>query len=279
MAETLKDWLKWAKTQVDALDAELIAVSVFGGRNQDRSWLVAHEDLELAAFTKKQGNRLVKRRAQGEPLAYLLHKREFYGRDFVLNSEVLIPRPETETLIDLIKELDLPKRPRFLEIGTGSGCIAITLALEFPQAEVLATDISADALEVAERNDRIYEGRVEFIKSDLLKDVDFGFDGEFDVIVANLPYVNPNWEWLDQKALSFEPVTALFAIGENGLALYRRLFEELEDRKKESGVNFAVIEADPCQQDELIQLAEGFGWNLWKERGFGLVFSRDIRRA
>lgn len=278
MAETLKDWLKWAKTQIDALDAELIAVSVFGGQHRDRSWLVAHEDLELAAFPKKQGNKLVKRRAQGEPLAYLLHRREFYGRDFVVNSEVLIPRPETETLIDLIKDLDLPKRPRFLEIGTGSGCIAITLALEFPQAEVLATDISADALEVAERNDRIHEGRVEFIKSDLLKDVDFGFDGEFDVVVANLPYVNPNWEWLDQRTLSFEPVTALFALGENGLALYHRLFEELNDRQKESGIKYAVIEADPCQQDELIELAQGLGWDLQQKRGFGLVFSRDIHQ-
>lgn len=274
MTETLGDWLKWAKTQIDSLDAELIAINVFAHQKQDRSWLVTHQDLEIAAFPRRQGTKLVKRRALGEPLAYLLQRREFYGRDFVVSSGVLVPRVETEALIDLAKELKLPKRPRFLEIGTGSGCIAITLALEFPQAEVLATDVSVEALEVAEKNNQIHEGRVALVRSDLLRGVDFGFDGEFDVLVANLPYVDPGWDWLNHDSLKFEPVTALYAIGENGLVLYRRLFEELLERQGESGLNFVVVEADPCQHGALIKMAQEFGWRFKKKQGFGIAFSR-----
>lgn len=181
-----------AREKIDALDAELIAVYNFAPDERDRSWLVAHAEDKVAREGWLRANEMLEQRLSGEPLAYVLGSREFYGREFMVNRQVLIPRPETEALIELIKDLKLPVRPRFLEVGTGSGCIAITLALEFPQSYVLATDVSSRALEMAERNDIIHEGRVEFLLSDLLEEVNLDFrDEQYDVVVANLPYVNP----------------------------------------------------------------------------------------
>ena len=190
---------------------------------------------------------------------------------------VLIPRPETEALIELIKELKLPQKARFLEIGTGSGCVAITLALEFPQSYVLATDISETALDTAERNDVMHEGRVELLMSDLLDEVNLEFEGEqYDVVVANLPYVNPDWEWLDREGLKFEPREALFVKEKNGLMLYFRLFEQIFERMKDNlyWTRYVVVEADPCQQRELKKIARRFGFEHIKTLDYGMLFER-----
>lgn len=277
---TVEDWLSWAKGRIDALDAELIALWAFSDDADDRSWLIAHMDEEEDRYAISTANDLVMKRASGVPLAYLLGEKEFYGRTFVVTPDVLVPRPETEGLIDLIKELDLPKAAQFLDVGTGSGCIAVTLALEYPQSEVLAVDVSSDALDVAEMNDRQHEARLVIRKSDLLLGVsDMEFETnktlKVDVLVANLPYVNPSWDWLDLKALEHEPIEALFSLRENGLSLYRRLFVELG--QKLVIAKYVVLEADPCQQDELVELARKFHWKLHKKRGYGLVFVRAER--
>ncbi len=301
-------WLKKAKEQVDNLDAELIAVKAFAPLRTDRSWLVAHGDQKLTKIQLKHAEKFLQKRRQGVPLAYVLGEKEFYGRTFYVTPDVLIPRPETEGLIDLIKELDLPKKPRFLEVGTGSGCIAITLALEYPQSYVLATDVSLRALDVARDNDFIFEGRVEYRQSNMLRDLDFWCeDGEdltpdlgadlpelglldellddqldnspgenddsatmrsFDVVVANLPYVNKDWSWVDEQALKYEPKNALYAKANNGLSLYKRLFKEL----CALDARYVVVEADPCQHEDLVKLAQWRGWVHVKTEGYGLVF-------
>lgn len=320
---TIGAWLAQAKTQIATLDAELILLS--GLRSSlpagaDRSYFVAHDEMKIAPKARMALGRMLRRRIAGEPLAYILGKKEFYGRDFKVNPAVLIPRSETESLIELVKSLDLPRRARFCEIGTGSGCIAITLALEFPQAEVVATDISERALNLAEINDLRHEGRVEFLQADLLQAIGTeqdaenakllsdciqdrfggytpktverdlreqarrgastachdGLVGDFDVLIANLPYVDAAWPWLDRKALGFEPSRALYA-KEEGLALYRRLLKEiwLYEQSGDFLTRYAVFEADPVQHEALTDLASDVGFVLKEIRGYGLLFERD----
>lgn len=275
----INSWLKQAKAQIDALDAELIALKSFAPLDADRSWLVAHSDKNIEPL-RERADRMLRKRRVGMPLAYILGEKEFYGRKFQVRPEVLIPRPETEALVDLVRGLELPKQPSFLEIGTGSGCIAITLALEYPQARVLASDISQDALEVAERNDLRHEGRVELVQSNLLKGFNFlDFPEHFDVVVANLPYVDEGWEWLDLENLSFEPSRALYAKGNNGLSLYQRFIKELDYYGGVDGIwlDYLVLEADPCQHTQLIKMAEKAGFLHVKTEGYGLLFEDKWR--
>lgn len=267
-------WLKEARKWLDPLDADLIALSNFAPNGADRSWLVSNNVVKITTNTKRQADEMLKKRSAGVPLAYLLHYREFYGRKFQVRPGVLIPRPETEILIDLVKELKLPSRTRFLEIGTGCGCIGVTLALEYPQSEVLATDISSDALMIAEHNNLMHEGRLSLLKSDLFEAINPRVHGQFDAVVANMPYVDPNWQWVDSNSLRHEPLEALYALGENGLSLYRRFFEELKSYLPKLNPKFCVVEADPCQHKALIKIANENGWKLLKKQDYGLSFRR-----
>ena len=315
----IEAWLKAAKEQVPALDAELLLVwalgegevaggarglgsrtaSGEGGLTLDRSYLAAHGEEELSEETLAKlraalEGELGKLRGagegggRGEPLAYIVGKKEFYGRKFRVDARVLIPRPETETLVDLVRERvqsaasDLRRfatdsatvsrqsasrqgaqAGRILEIGTGSGCLAVTLALELPEAEVVATDVSAEALIVAQENAQRLGARVEFRRADLLA----GLTGEFEVLVANLPYVDANWEWLEHRSLDYEPAGALYS-EQGGLAHYARLLEQLGATEAKVRARWLVLEADPCQQDELARLAAVQGWKLVERRGF-----------
>lgn len=300
----IETWLKAAKEQVPALDAELLLVWALGGCDVageasglgsrmapgeggltlDRSYLVAHGEEELSAEMLAKLRTVLERRAQGEPLAYIVGEKEFYGRKFRVDARVLIPRPETETLVDLVRErmqsavsdsrhfatvsrqsASRQGAPagRILEIGTGSGCLAVTLALELPEAEVVATDVSAEALIVAQENARRLGARVEFRRADLLA----GLAGEFEVLVANLPYVDANWEWLEHRSLDYEPAGALYS-EQGGLAHYARLLEQLGAAEAKVRARWLVLEADPCQQDELARLAAAQGWRLVERRGF-----------
>ena len=205
-------------------------------------------------------------------------KVNFYGRDFVITKDVLIPRPETEMMVDAVLNLagkaylpgvkparpKLPKNPRILDVGTGSGCVAVSLALELPEASITACDISKKALKVAQENAEMLNASVKFIKSDLLDNV----SGNFDIIVANLPYVDESWDWLDKKALSKEPAIALYA-EDGGLALIKKLINQASKHKTQ----YLVLEADPCQHETVIQYAIENNYSLLETRGFVLVFS------
>lgn len=277
---SLDSWLKEAKKQIAALDAELIALTGLAEvlpPGVDRSFLFAHAEMGISQASWERLDRMLARRAAGEPLAYVLGFREFYGRNFEVSPAVLIPRPETEALIDLAKSLDLPRRPKFLEVGTGSGCIAITLALEFPQAEVLATDAYVKALDVAAENDLQLEGRVHLVQSNLLRDLTLPEETrDFDVLVANLPYVDPSWDWLEGETLAFEPKTALFAAREHGLSFYKRLLRELQNSEMVRA-RYLIFEADPCQHDELVAFVDKKGYDLVRIDGYGLLFEKHKR--
>jgi release factor glutamine methyltransferase len=169
-----------------------------------RERLIAHPDEEVPASLESTFRALAKQRASGVPLAYLLGVQEFYGRPFRVNRAVLVPRPETEALVDraraAVKDI---AAPRLLDLGTGSGCIAITLALEVTGSTVTAAERSADALEVARDNAATLGARVTFVESDWYAAV----EGRFDAIVANPPYVAASDPHL--AALRDEPLDAL----------------------------------------------------------------------
>ncbi len=205
----------------------------------------------------------------------------FYGRKFLVTPDVLIPRPETEMLVDAVLNLagkaylpgiiparpKLPKKCRILEVGTGSGCIAVSLALELPEAKITASDVSGEALRVARENAARLGAKVEFMQSDLMT----GVRGDFAVVVANLPYVDENWEWIDKKALSREPKLALYA-KDGGLKLIKKLIDQASGRKSP----FLVLEADPCQHERIVEYAREYSYSLLEKRGFGLVFGMTI---
>ena len=186
---------------------------------RDRAWLVAHaadliEHAQAEAFFK-----LAKRRRDGEPVAYLVGRREFFGLDLVVTPAVLIPRPETETLVEAaLARLPADRALRVLDLGTGSGAIALAIAAQRPQSEVLATDASAVALDVARANAaRCSISNVTFIHADWYSGLP---DRRFDLIASNPPYVAAGDEHLAQGDLRFEPTVAL-SPGGDGLGALR----------------------------------------------------------
>ncbi len=218
------------------LDAELLLSSVL---KCDRIYLYTHFDKPLHDKERAAFRALVKRRAAREPIAYILGEREFFGRAFYTTPYVLIPRPETEHLIEYAVpwlQAAATKNPqglnisglRGLDIGTGSGCIAISLLAEMPRLNMLATDISPEALSVARTNAKRHhvDTRIEFLEGDLLEPI----QGEsFDIVLSNPPYVEDTAEVraeLEADVLDFEPPQALFA-GCDGLSIVRRLLTEI----------------------------------------------------
>ncbi len=211
------------------------------------------------------------------PKAYRDGFQDFYGRDFIVTPEVLIPRPETEQLIDAILNLAgkaylpgvmpsprvLPENPNILDVGTGSGCIAITIKLELPEAKVHAVDISEPALTIARKNAiKFGVDPSIFTISDLLENINF----TPDVVVANLPYVDENWKWLNKDLLDKEPKIALYANHE-GLELIKNLIEQSASRN----IKYLILEADPCQHKEIISFANKFFYYKREIRGFCIL--------
>ena len=184
------------------------------------AWLIAHDTDPLTQTQNEQFQTLLTRRLAGEPVAYLLGTREFYGRPFLVSPDVLIPRPDTELLIELaLARLPSDQAMEVLDLGTGSGCIAVTLALERPLARVTAVDRSPAALAIAQRNADILNARVELLTSDWFAAL---ADRRFDLIVSNPPYIAVSDPHLARGDVRFEPLPAL-AAGHDGLADLRLL--------------------------------------------------------
>lgn len=181
--------------------------------------LAAHPDRPLTAEESERFDVLVARRAQGEPVAYLLGEAEFYSLEFRVTPDVLIPRPETELLVDIALEKMVGRACRVLDLGTGSGCVAVTLAKHLPQAQVTAVDVSPAALEVARSNAARHGAALRLVQGDWFSALN---DERFDLIVSNPPYVAERDEHLAQGDLRFEPRHAL-ASGHDGLDAIRRI--------------------------------------------------------
>src|ERR1700733_4530281 len=234
-AMNLRSALRDAMAQLSAanvpshsLAAELLLMHTLG---RDRAWIYAHPEFELDAAEAEKYFGLVARRASGVPTQYLTGKQEFWGLEFEVTPAVLIPRPETEHIIEIaLERLGAARKSealRVADVGTGTGCIAVALASEFPKAEIFATDISAAALEVAQRNAARHgmATRIHFAETNLLD----AFTGEahrFDVIASNPPYIGiADAPTLQLEVRAYEPGVALFA-GGDGLAVYAPLIRD-----------------------------------------------------
>ena len=201
-------------------EAELLAELAL---QRTRAWLIAYDDAPVAGPDIERFDALVRKRAKGMPIAYLAGSREFYGREFRVNPAVLIPRPETEHLVEWALTLELPDDARVADIGTGSGCIVLTLAAERPQWRCAGTDLSAEALAVAAENrTRLDLERVELLQGNLLSPL---AGRALDLIVSNPPYVAADDPHLDQGDVRFEPEIAL-CDGADDLATIRTLIQD-----------------------------------------------------
>lgn len=234
---------------------------------KDRAWIIAHPEYQLTSVQQKKLESNINRRAQHEPLAYIRGKSEFYGKQFLVNKHTLEPRPETETLIDLFKGIVTPNdKVQVVDVGTGSGCIAITLSLDLPHLKVLATDIDAECISVALSNQEILKSSVSFYQGNLLESVASQLSEDY-IVVANLPYV-PSSHTINRAAM-FEPAHAIFG-GEDGLDLYREMFEQVSSYQLKPSLIFT--ESLPFQHQSLNKLAVESDFSLVKTEDFIQVF-------
>ena len=197
----------------------------------------------------------IQRRETNEPISYILGFHHFFGRSFFVDESVLIPRAETEILIQKILDDNSQKKElEVLDIGTGSGIIAITLALEIDKSLCLGVDISGQALEVAQKNAQSLGANVKFLKSDVFANV----SGRFDVIASNPPYI-PFSEYgkLSRQIVDYEPKVALLA-GENGLVFYSRIFQKAKTYLKKGGVVYVEVGYNQAEAVKKIALKSGF---------------------
>ncbi|HEY8535324.1 MAG TPA: peptide chain release factor N(5)-glutamine methyltransferase [Vicinamibacterales bacterium] len=219
-----------------AIDAEVLARHVL---DWDRATYLMRRDEPASPDDRARYEALVERRVHREPVAYLTGSREFWGRDFVVSPAVLVPRPETEVLVEavLTRLGDRARAWRIADVGTGSGCLAVTLAAELPASRVIATDISAPALETARVN-AVRHGvadRLLLVRTSLLS----GVAGPFDAVVANLPYIpRPFAGTLSPDVRDHEPHVALFGEGDDGLDTIRELLRQAPSRLSPDGLLF-----------------------------------------
>lgn len=278
---TIKEWLQQATAKLTAagiesarLDSILLLEEVL---QKQRDWILAHDDESLRSGQIKKLNEFLKRREERTPLAYIIGSKEFYGRKFMVSSDVLIPRPESEATIDLLKKivdsstvwstietLHQNNEPQLqthdnslftiLDVGTGSGCLAITAKLALPEIQVVATDISKPALKIAQQNARNLGAKVKFMQADLLA-LDLNIQPL--VVLANLPYVP--YGLITSEEINKEPAVALFS-GTDGLDHYRKLWQQIKQLTYEP--EFVITESLLAQHKAIKKLAAHTGYNL-----------------
>lgn len=247
------------RARVDSrhLTAELLLAHALGW---DRVRVLAHPEQRVSAQVRRAFDALVRRRGNGEPLQYLTGLQEFYGRPFRVTPAVLIPRPETELLVEKAIQLAQPPKARPLriaDVGTGSGCIAVSIACEIPRCEVVAVDISPEALAVARGNARRLAGRacVRFVCGDLLEA--FPSAPVFDLVLCNPPYVPRDIPaQVSAGVRDHEPHLALFG-GEDGLRVYERLAPQAADRIVPGG--WLVMEMGYTQAEDVERILTSAG--------------------
>jgi release factor glutamine methyltransferase len=248
-----------AQSGLVPVDAQVLLAHVV---DRNRAWLVAHRDDVLAPAHVQAFNALAKRRRDGEPVAYLTGAREFHGLSLAVSPAVLIPRPETETLVEWALEwLPANGAPRVLDLGTGSGAIALAIAHARPQAQVTAVDASPAALDVARANaQRVGVANVAFLHSDWYANVDAA---GFDLVVSNPPYVPAGDPHLADGDVRYEPAAALVA-GADGLAALRIIVAGAPQHLREGG---ALLVEHGYDQADAVQA-------LLREAGFTAVAAR-----
>jgi release factor glutamine methyltransferase len=266
---------------------------------KDRGWLLSHPEFELQGSVLKILNTKITRRSQHIPLAYIRGQAEFYGREFAVNAHTLVPRPETETMVDLLKDF-LSRHPELVsgstrgdtrssvathgsrlggrddtgitlvDIGTGSGAIAITAKLELPDARVIATDIDDKCLATARDNAKTLGADISFLSGSLLQPLATYHLPLTTYLLCNLPYVPDNFQI--NRAATHEPRHALFG-GSDGLDLYRELFAQTQQLREKP--QYILTESLPPQHEVLAGIAETAGYALEKTDDFIQLFQNS----
>lgn len=254
--------LKDAGIQTARLDCLVLLSDIL---EVDKANILAHPDQQLTEAQQRILEQHIADRVQHIPLAYIRGRAMFYGREFAVSPAVLVPRPETESIITLLLGLTPPSKPRIADIGCGSGCIGITIALELPGAAVDLYDIDDAARVVASQNAATLKANVGIAKSDLLRDI----SKDYDVILANLPYVPDNFPI--NEAAGHEPDIALFS-GIDGLDHYRAFWTQVQSL--ESHPAYIITESLPSQHHANAMLARHAGFILEKNDGFAQLFVR-----
>lgn len=259
--QTYDNWLNEATTLLNnagipsaKLDAELILAHTI---RRPRTYLHAHGDEILDARRNTIASARLELRLDHTPIAYIIGHKEFYGRRFKTTPAALIPRPESETVITILKKIIpknltlLPQQIHLVDVGTGTGCLGITAKLEWPELDVTLTDIDNYALNVAKQNAKLLHADVHFLKANLLH----GLTMPIDILIANLPYVDRSWDVSPDT--NAEPELALYA-EDNGLALIRILIEQAAALLPSDG--HLVLESDVRQHDAIIAFAKDNGF-------------------
>ncbi len=269
---TIRDVLiKYSSRNIDSLDLELLISYII---HKSREFVLAHPEKKISTTNIQKLTQLIERRIKGEPLAYILGEKEFYGLKFKVNKNVLVPRPETELIVDLTLKFILgtqhkTSKTKIIDIGTGSGNIIISIVKTIEHAQLpssnlyfLGIDISDKALITAKQNARLHQvyNKIKFIKGDLLSSLiqnsRFKIQDSKIIILANLPYLNAKWKNLlksnDSKSLNFEPKLA-FKGGFDGLDIYRRLANQIKlwKNKNKPELIHLFCEIDCTQKDKI----------------------------
>ncbi len=263
---TIGNWLNKSLAQLKTAGVDSPRSDAFAmlenTTGKEKAWILAHCEDRLLPDVVKKLNSMIKRRINREPLAYILGKAWFYGRTFEVTPDVLIPRPESEDFIDILKNI----KPKSLaDIGTGSGCLAVSAKLELPSCRVTATDISNNALMVAKQNADIYKVDVNFLNGSLLKPLQ-GF--KYEVVLANLPYVPEGL--ITSPEIKTEPSLALFA-GKDGIDVYKKFWSEIKNLNQKP--IYILTESLLSQHLDLEKLAGLAGYKLKKTQGLVQLFS------
>jgi release factor glutamine methyltransferase len=268
--KTIAEWLfetmkRLGETGVDSprRDALVLLEDTIA---KDRAWVLAHPEYELEPHEIAAVQKLVQQRLDRVPLAYIRGKAWFFGRFFAVHEHVLIPRPESESFIELLHDL---KPTKVIDIGTGSGALAITTKLELPETEVIATDLSTEALAVATKNAQAHVTDITFLLGSLLEPVTDVQLAE-STIITNLPYVPNRTE--KSPELATEPPEALFS-GDDGLDHYREFWKQVNQRS--SKPTYILTESLESQHPTLIKLAKSADYKYLRTDILVQVFTVD----
>lgn len=250
MSYLISDFLKNTIQKIDRFDAELLLAHTI---KKSREFIVTYPEHKVSFFQKYKFLRLVKKRTSNIPLAYLTGHKEFFALDFFVNKYTLVPRPDTEILVEeVLKHIKNNPINILVDIGTGSACIPISIAKNTAKnIQIFATDISKQALEVAKQNSQKHNSKITFLHGSLLEEKiqkNISFQNKKIIITANLPYLTQD-QFNNEKSIQHEPHSALVA-DDAGLALYKQLLEQIKNAEISCTCFFEI---DPSQSAELSQ--------------------------
>ena len=248
--------LKKNKIETSNLESQILLSFILG---VSKEYLIINSNLELDDGKINKYRKLIKRRFEGESISNITGKREFYGREFRVSGNVLDPRPETELIINIIKEIYAKDTScSVVDLGTGSACLISTLLLEFPNFKGIGTDISEDAINIGQKNAEEYliNDRVSFIVSDWLDAIDFN---KFDILISNPPYIpREELELLPHEVLHNDPLIALDG-GMNGLEHYKKIASNIKNKNSDKE-KFLIMEIYENTIDDLLHFLVSIGF-------------------